>query len=246
MSKKIILTRSVEDNQALAKQLLALNYSVIEFPAIKIVDHFNLNQKISLEDYDCLVFTSAKAIYATRRYLESLQVFIPKKTLIAVVGQASAKSFQECFRRSANIIAPKSNSESLADDLLQKLQPKQKVLFLAGNLTLDILPQKLVTGGMLVDTLQVYRNIIPQADPQALQEISQSEAGDLIFPFFSPSAVDNCIKLLSVNADCLQQAKIISIGAKTSARLLDYQLIATCELARPDQLLLVKAILDLG
>ncbi len=245
MPKKIILTRSTEDNQVLAKQLLALNYSVIEFPAIKIVDNFNLNQAIQVEQYDCLVFTSGKAIQATRRYFENQHVIVPQTTLIAVVGQASAKVFEECFRRRPEIVARNSNSESLVEDLILKLATKQKILFLSGNLSLDILPRRLREQGFAVDLLEVYRNLIPKVELPSLREILAENPANLIFPFYSPSAVNNCIILLGNDSALLNKVQIISVGARTTAQLSVHQLVPKVELTNPNSQDLISALLTL-
>ena len=139
-----------------------------------------------------------------------------KNTKVAVQGPTTAKTFQEHFD-SRELLLPKAyNSESLAETLLEQLDPNDPVLIIEGSLSLGIVWEKLKERRFTPTRLTCYKTIPKlekSRDYQALKDLSSK---DCIFTFFSPSAFQAAVKDPLISKK-LKTAQIVTIGKTTSA-----------------------------
>jgi uroporphyrinogen III methyltransferase/synthase len=221
--KRIALTRERENAGLFSKQLERFGAVIYYLPAINIVPPENfeaMDRSIkNIHTFDWLIFTSANAVrgFLDRMIAQGRDVRDLKGVRICTVGTSTARKLQTWGIR-ADLIPDKFTGEGVIEALEKetKLQGKRFLLPRAEKAR-EIIPESLAQAGAKVTVATAYRNLPPEIDPEALQEILINRKADLIV-FTSPSNVKNFIR--SVEKEGLQDAvskiKVVCIGPVTA------------------------------
>ncbi len=215
--KRVLITRSVEDNKEFKEQLEKKGAEVVEAPMIEFkvaedltVIHEQLNQ---LETIDWIVFTSAKTVefffqiaanFGTKFY------YYPDLKL-ATVGEKTKLKLEQLGYRT-NFVPIQYTAEVLAENMDENIEGK-KVLVpqsnLAGNEYLRVFEKRgaLPIPVIIYDTLPVIHTA------EAFQE--KMLAVDYL-TFTSGSTVEAFMQNMKNMEGAIHQEKIVCIGPSTA------------------------------
>lgn len=161
--RRVVVTRTRDQQSELASKLSALGAEVVELPVIRISREVS---KQALADvmlefgaYDWLVFTSANGVH--HFFGEFFRIFDDIRSLglirIACIGDATSKAIEE-LRLKAECRPEKATAEALAASMVETgSMDNAKILVITGNLNRDVLVKKLEEARAIVDCLQVYK-----------------------------------------------------------------------------------------
>lgn len=205
--------RSVELNQLLEKEgAVVLNLPILKVLPCKLnPSEIELLQELS--EFNWVVFTSPNSVEYFVQNLNDNQLEILKGLNTAVVGNKTA-----AILRNSGIDPTLINAGNTAKDLAIELKKKlienaaPKVLFPAGNLALNDLPNILQTIAT-VTRIHVYKSEIPPTVDQDILEKIVNNNYDLLI-FASPSAINNLMVLNPGLKD--QSLKIACMGGTTA------------------------------
>jgi len=233
-NKSILLTRTPEANEALAKLLTARGARCVCLPTISIADPVawdDCDMSIArLQEYRGILFTSANAV---RQLVRRIRSVAPDRfaSLAAVslfaVGDATEEAIVEAGLSVAGM-PETAGSEELGRMLASTGARGGKFLFPKSDIARDTLPNILRAAGAAVDEVVVYRNIPPA--PAQLEDVRArvAERGIDLITAFSPSAVRTLVQLLgSVAIGEIPLAVIGPVTADAAAALgLNVQVVA--------------------
>lgn len=218
--KNILVTRSRHQASNLLATLKELGANAIEFPTIKIVQHFNSPefQRFiqSFSSYQYLVFTSVNgvegfidALIKSGKDLRSLQ---GKK--IVCIGPATADAFA---RR--GIIPDHVPGTFVAEAMLPYFEANGigRVAFLRAEKAREVLPETLRTLGFQVEIVPIYHTEYESVDSEDVIKMLREKRIDLV-TFTSSSTVDGFEQILgksNIEAESIPAAVIGPITAGT-------------------------------
>lgn len=190
------------------------NVHFIPIMKFEPVDFDGLCSHLSCQNsYDGVIVTSQRAVDVLKNafaQIENCQQFcdLPAYT----VGPTTAKRLELIgFKHVYG--AETGNGRVLAGKMVDMLNTKQKLLFLAGEVHRDLLPQELIAAGHQIDKVIVYKTECYNYQ----NELSQIKNGDWVV-FFSPSHVEQALEELRKRQLAV---KIAAIGPTTHQFLLD-------------------------
>jgi len=184
---RILLLREATDNQDLIEQIELQQGSTMQWTALEIVNHPDLNPTETeglLNEADCCIFISKNAAKRVLPWIETIK----QKQLIAI-----GKGTEQCLLElgiKAVICPAKANTEALLDlPQLQQLKNKN-LLVLKGSLGREKLQTELVKRGANVSHVDLYQRLsakmtLNQAkqiitfDPNWIQLTSEASAVSL-------------------------------------------------------------------
>jgi uroporphyrinogen III methyltransferase / synthase len=200
--KKILVTRASHQASELSERLQMAGADSIEIPTVEIAEprsFAGLDQAIShLQGFDWLLLTSANGV---RAFFERLQKKrVDSRALggikLGVIGPVTARVLEE-YGVCADYVAKTYQAEGFLKALPQKQFKGKKVLIARAAEARDVLPDSLKKWGASVNTVAVYRSVIPKESRRRLKKLMKSDPPDLL-TFASSSMVDNFVTMLSV------------------------------------------------
>lgn len=230
LHKRILVTRSPAQAEAMCRQLEALGATAVRFPVIDFIPLPASELKRALANlprYDWLVFTSGNAVRFFWQSVRELTAVFDTPSLlttlpsIAAVGPATQQRLAE-KGITANLLPGVFTGEQLAlalGDVAGKriLLPRAK----AGR---PEIVTRLRQCGALVDEAPLYETVTAVPTPAALAELAQ---GVDVLTFTSPSSVRNLFKIAPKSdafVNALRSAFVACIGPSTAAEAQSYGL----------------------
>nr|WP_306669774.1 uroporphyrinogen-III synthase [Allopusillimonas soli] len=232
------MTRPKDKNAVLAQRLRQAGMSVLELPALKLVDcEAGPASQYAPVRYDLVVLVSG---YACRRYLQwqlgldyprtdaqatsrqasatasPARAAWPPDTLAATVGQASARIlYDSAVVPGSAIIHPAADQSADSEHLWQQLLPRmdriRRVLIVRGESGREWLADRLEQAGASVDKLALYR-----------REAARWSAEEGVMLHQAMSAPQPCVVLLTsregVDAALANGRRLALDGLWASAR----------------------------
>jgi len=197
--KRIIITRSAAQSEALARELSAHGAIPVVIPLVSFAkpeDFAPLDAAITeLRRFDWMILTSAQAVRAVVKRSEELKRSLlgPKgKLRIASVGPVTAEAAREAGL-AVEYVAETHIGTALAEELGNRLQGAKVFLPRSDRGNPD-LPRALKRHGAKVTEVIAYRTLRPTAvDERSLRQIAEGAADAVLF--FSPSAVQHFAEL---------------------------------------------------
>ncbi|MBW2280695.1 MAG: uroporphyrinogen-III C-methyltransferase [Deltaproteobacteria bacterium] len=169
-------------------------------------------------DYDWLVFTSANAVrFAAAGLRRGGPRRLPR---VACIGASSAAAAREAGLSVDAVPEPPFTPERLVGAMAARGSlAKQRVLLPRSAESRDTLPQLLEGEGASVDTIDAYRNVLPQAAPGALR--AEIAAGVDAVLLTSPSTVERLHGLLGDEGlrELGKSAALACVGPTTAEAL---------------------------
>jgi uroporphyrinogen-III synthase len=161
----VLVTRPAAQCALLCEEILRQGGSAIAFPAVEI-EPLAIATAVAPAEYDLIVFVSVNAVeHGTPRVSKGA------RTRIAAIGRATAAALAAA--KLAADIVPEAGftSEALLAHPQLQLASGARVLIVHGEGGRGLLKETFVAQGMAVETLEVYRRVRPQADPERVAEL---------------------------------------------------------------------------
>jgi uroporphyrinogen-III synthase len=245
---RILVTRPIEQGQALSKKLRELGATTIELPIIEIVPIKNndaLDEALGrLGEYDWIVFTSVHGVRFFMKRMADLKIAPSalKQVMLAAIGPATASALERTVKR-PEFVPDDYLSVKIADGLGDV--KGRRILLPRADIASEKLPDLLRKREALVEEVVAYRTVIPRdLTPERLNSIF---AGGIdLVTFTSPSTVRNLAQVLGVDKleQFLRMVKVACIGPVTveAAKELGIDVNIVAEIHTIDAL--VEAIVD--
>jgi uroporphyrinogen III methyltransferase/synthase len=220
---RVVVTRPRRQAEPLVAALEARGAEVIQLPAIRIEampDSSELDEALMAAnqgDYDWLVFTSANAveIVDARFAILGLRADEMRDLRVAAVGAATAQAVMAAgFTVSEIAAAP--HAEGLAETLLPRMRPSDRVLYPRSAIGREVIPDALRRAGAAVEAIAAYRTV-PETtvDPAVLERVRRGEID--VITFSSPSSVRAVLELLGTDRAALRDMHVVCAGPVTAA-----------------------------
>lgn len=213
----VLLTRTPADSEAWAGPLREAGASVKMLPCIRTEPATGSDiasaLRAALADADWLVLTSRRGVDALTDLVDPGDV--PDRTLVAVVGAATAASAGEKLGR-VDLVAPQGTARALARAIVEDARfaaGQRCVAALAANAR-STFTDALQAAGATCTRIDVYRTI-PHPPIARKQLLSALGISDLVFS--SPTTVMGFVNQVEIDCDY----RAWSIGPSTSDALRD-------------------------
>jgi uroporphyrin-III C-methyltransferase len=227
--RRVVITRTRDQNSELREKLEALGAEVLELPLINIskaVDKQSLVEILAeLGSYDWIVFTSANGV----RYFfeEFYKGFGDVRALglirFACIGRATAREIEKHHIR-VECMPDYATGPSLADALIETGSlDSAKVIVVTGNLNRDKLVKKLEAARAIVDRLPLYKTERTDLTNDPVADDFRQRGADAIL-FASSSAADSYhsqAEALKLSPGA-QKPLVGSIGEYTTETLVEH------------------------
>ncbi|WP_188453496.1 uroporphyrinogen-III synthase [Virgibacillus oceani] len=220
--KKVLITREENQAKVFSEKVLQCGGTPIEIPLIKISckSCIQNNQLVrNLHQYKWIFFTSANGVNCFFELLK--RNGIPNKSLkcqVAAVGHKTAEALQQ-YGVPADFIPSAYNADVMSREFLIAYPTADRVLFVRGNRSRDVLPDVFLKKNIRFDMIEVYETDYNYQSAVRLNDILLETDFDFI-TFTSPSTVEAFINLMN-DADCIEKAKktiCVCIGTTTEQK----------------------------
>jgi uroporphyrinogen-III synthase len=214
-NRRIVVTRSNEDNAILAESLRKRGAIPVEIPTIEI-RHFPSPVVLpaplmGLADDDWLIFTSANAVNVFFRW-RVVKSRLPFSCRLACVGTQTANSLQT-FGHRVDFVPASFTARDLADEIPEVDQ--KRVIWLGPQVRNNRLELTLKSRGAEVHFVPTYETI---QCPLTSEAINQLRIGVDAITFASPSAVDSIMSQAdNLTLEKISGVPVVCIGPVTAA-----------------------------
>ena len=237
----VVLTRSTDDNTALADRLTVAGVLVLELPTVCMTQVAPDQSQAELNELvrraPALAFTSRYGVSAwvARFGAEDLHSARRRGVEIGVVGRATAQALLDAGV-TPSLIADPATGLALAAQFLSRLPPPMgaPVLTIGGRHTRPELADDLKAGGQKVTQIVVYENRAPP--PPADEDLQRADSAAAIY-VAAPSAAD---RLLAWRPG-LGARPFVAIGPTTAAALAQRHGIVAAAVAESPRIAAVEA-----
>lgn len=215
----VMVTRPLDEDDFLSRQLRELGAEVLSQPVIRICDPPDWQavdvMLRSVKQFDWLVFSSANGVrYFLGRLLSSggdLRQL--SRIKLAAIGPATAEELWRYHLR-ADVIPSEFRAESLADSLVGEASGRHFLLVRASR-GREVLAAQLKAAGAMVEQIVAYTSSdVDQPDPEIAAMLIAGRIDWITVT--SSSIARSLVRLFGVN---LRQSKLASISPVTSNTL---------------------------
>jgi uroporphyrinogen-III synthase/uroporphyrinogen III methyltransferase/synthase len=220
--RRILVTRGTSQAAKLSDGLRALGAIPVEVPVIEIrppESYEPLDSALrNLSSYDWLIFTSTNSVQVFGERAASLGIVAsPKGLQVAAVGAATAQAARDSGM-TVDLVPETYVAESLVTSLQNQMAGK-RILLARAAVARDVIPDALRAAGAIVDVVDAYRNVIPEAAPHQLRHAYAR--GLEAATFASSSSVTHLAQATKAAAlgFPLKDVRAISIGPITTQTL---------------------------
>jgi len=217
--KRVLITRPRHQARELAQEIILQGGEPLCLPAIELRPvsgySFDFSQ---LPSYDWLIFTSANGVSF---FLEQLRVKkIDVRCLrgkLAAIGPATAASLEK-YGLQVDFIPGKYHAESLLEGLQELIPPGGRVLIPRAHGARDVLPEGLMSLGVQVDILSLYRAVPAQKSREWMSRLMTDTDIDYL-TFTSSSTVRSYMSLCASEevSPLPSECRVACIGPVTAA-----------------------------
>ncbi|KAA0549218.1 uroporphyrinogen-III synthase [Bacillus sp. BGMRC 2118] len=219
-NKKVLITRSEKQSEDFINQVLKYGGEPVPLPllAFQAATLSKEEQRFlrNASSYDWLIFTSVNGIEFFFRQLEEISIKLDfRENKIAVVGEKTKAALSR-FGHTASLMPTAFVAESVIESFKELDMKNQRVLYVRGNLSRDVIPVQLRLLGANVDELTTYETYCPTSSGRLTELLSSSID---VLTFTSPSTVHNFVVLLEGEnwKEWTDSALICCIGPITKA-----------------------------
>ncbi len=229
--RRILVGRARSQAEALSLRLRELGAEVLEIPFIEIrppASFQALDRALQqIAEYDWLILTSVNGVNALAERIRQLDLdplnLVHLK--IAAIGPATEQALEQ-LQLQVDVVPEKYVAESVVSSLRPQVKG-QRLLLVRAKVARDVIPEELRRAGAVVNVVEAYETVAPEASRSRLQAALQdsSKKPDVI-TFTSSSTVRSFASMLELDSQpgnarppILEGVKLASIGAVTSATL---------------------------
>jgi uroporphyrinogen-III synthase len=222
--RRVLVTRAAHQAGNLSEGLRGLGAEPVEVPVLEIqppVSYEPLDAALrQLGNYDWLILTSANTVHALVERSAALGIVTSSPSpKVAAVGSSTAQAARDAGF-TVDLTPENYVAESLAAKLKYQISGKRFLLARAA-VARDVIPDTLREAGAIVNVVDAYQNVVPEAAPQQLCEAI--ERGLEAATFTSSSSVTHLAEVART-ADVrfpIAGVHAVSIGPITSQTLRD-------------------------
>lgn len=221
-NRRVLVTRGINQAAKLSDGLRALGAIPVEVPVIEMrppESYEPLDSALrDLSSYDWLIFTSTNSVQVFGERAASLGIIArPTRLQVAAVGAATAQSARDSGMN-VDLVPDAYVAESLVAALQNQITGK-RILLARAAIARDVIPDTLRAAGAIVEVVDAYQNVIPEAAPQQLRH-AYARGLDAA-TFASSSSVTHLAHAAKVAALAfpLKDVRAISIGPITTQTL---------------------------
>jgi uroporphyrinogen III methyltransferase/synthase len=233
--KRVLITRPLNQSNALAALLRASGASVISLPLVRIEPPFDftfLDAALrDLKSFDWLIFSSQNAVAAVADRLRELGIdirSIPPTLKVAAVGKTTAAAAVDAGFAVARV--GKGTAANLVAEIAGELHGKRVFLPRSDHAAAALFAQVQEAGGRATEVC-AYRTVASRSlDPASIDAAADADA----LLFFSPSAAHVYLELVYAEVLCPvgETTAIGAIGPVTQAALREAGL--RCDFVAPE------------
>jgi uroporphyrinogen-III synthase len=171
--RRVLVTRAAHQAGKLSDALREAGATPVEVPVLEIQlpeDLSPLDKAIrELDSYDWLILTSANTVKAVVERSATLGVAFDQTALprIAAVGAATADAARDAGFM-VELVPENYVAESLVEAIAGQVKGRRTLLARAA-VARDVIPDALRNAGAIVDVVDAYRNVMPEAAPERLR-----------------------------------------------------------------------------
>lgn len=241
MPDPVIITRPLQQGQALVQRLLQAGHQAILFPLLEISalpDESALQAALArLQDYALVAFVSPNAIDASLRHVRQW----PDDVDIAVVGEGSRQALlaHGLDDKKVRIFSPKNRERTDSQTLLEVLDlpalAGRRVLILRGESGRELLADSLRQAGALVEPVPAYRRQAPTMDAARRQQLHGLLSQDATWVVTSSEALRNLVAMAADSGFAQDRSRLLEqkllvphIRIEETARELGFARILRC------------------
>ena len=184
---------------------------------------FALPAGVSLDDYEWVAFTSARAVEGLARAAEQRQWMWPPKARAAAVGEHTADELQ-ALGWTPECVAGDGSARALVEALRARSVLGARILFPCSAIAEAALLEGLRAAGATVDAVPVYTTEVawkdsPEQLPLLGRELVEALEGGCVATCASPSAARALADLAFAAGalDALRRTPLVVIGPTTAA-----------------------------
>jgi uroporphyrinogen-III synthase/uroporphyrinogen III methyltransferase/synthase len=172
--RRVLVTRAAHQAGKFSEGLRALGAAPVEVAVLEIraPESFDLLDAAlrQLDSYDWLILTSANAVRALAERAAALRIALtqPVRLKVAAVGEATAAAERQIGLQ-VDFIPEAYVAEKLVEGLLARAAG-QRILLARAAVARDVIPDALRAAGAVVDVVEAYRNVVPDAAPEQLRQ----------------------------------------------------------------------------
>jgi uroporphyrinogen-III synthase len=183
----IVITRPKEDSLYLIDRLKNLGHTITHLPVIKIKKL--KTDKINLEDYIAVIFTSSNAI----KFM-NIEKFNLKIKCFCVGKSTELTAKQAGF---LNIYTSEGTVDSLIELIIRTLDTKSgKLLYLSSEFISKELDKDLIKTGYVVDRISNYTSLPIDTIDKKILHVLRKNPPDVLF-IYSTKSAQNLFNLLN-------------------------------------------------
>jgi len=222
----ILITRAPAQSREVIDRIHELGGATECFPMINITgpDSWDMCDKaiVTMKKYDAVIFTSANAVGGFLMRIENIfpqaKDILNRRTVYAVGSKTKETLTDHGIKTDA---VPETFTADAVVALITKSGAAGKTFLLpAGNLTRNVIEEKLKRADAVVDRIPVYTTKKPAAtDAKRLEQLVRQRKIDVI-TFFSPSSVHHFFE--SIDPALVQNIPVAVIGSTTSDAVTGY------------------------
>lgn len=172
--RRVLVTRALQQAGKFSDGLRALGAEPVEVPVLEIVapeSYAPLDDAIQhLDRYDWLILTSSNTLQAVsaRGVRFGVNPANAEGLKVAAVGSATAEAARH-YGFHVAVVPEAYVAESLVS-AVGDLAHGKRVLLPRAAVARDVIPDALRVAGALVDVVEAYRNVMPNAAPEQLRQ----------------------------------------------------------------------------
>lgn len=219
--RRIAVTRSREQAGALSELIEELGGEALEFPVIRIdppESSEDLDRAIAgLREYTWVMFTSANGAESFFARLEAagLDARALGGCRVAAVGSKTADVLRT-FGIRADFLPREFRGEAMAEELLARLGPGDRLLLARADIADPALPEALRATGAEVEDVVAYRTVVDLSKGEAIRRTLARRELDAVL-FTSGSTVRNFLEILGPQAlELMNVVAVACIGPSTA------------------------------
>ena len=226
--RTVVITRP--DGATFVDAVRALGFQVLYLPVFTLVElplsKEAINTLSNLAEYCWIIFTSRHGVgFFPQQYVDA----IPLGVKVAAIGEKTAAAVQERFGREPAFIGRGDSSEQFAEKLLPLCKTGDKLLLVTPQTHRQVISQRMQEVGISCNSVAVYQQKEIPPSASLLAQLAAVPQEQLVWPFFSPSAVRRTLEVITNAREMLTRGYVLSIGAVTSREIqnhgirLDYE-----------------------
>ncbi|XP_014364615.2 uroporphyrinogen-III synthase [Papilio machaon] len=215
--KKVLLFKSASEDYV--KAFSEHNYQTVFIEPLQFVyvNLQELSEKLQSLYYQGLILTSPRAIESVSKCWAPSKFVTWNTKRIYTVGESSARKVKLLLGLEA-LGTRTGNAENLAKLILQENSSPSNFLFPCGNLSSELLPSKLHSGGITLDSLTVYETKENENLRSDLMRVNE-DAEVCCMVFFSPSGCEYVQRQLQTFSNKLAHLPHFAIGNSTAHKI---------------------------